>query len=243
MLIGLGALAGVPPLAGFFSKEGVLAAAQHGEGPAPQWVAWMVWTAGLIGVVVTAWYSTRLLLRVFFGPSRVPAGVTPHDPPGTMRWPVLLLAVPSALLGLAVFAPAFRDRLGLEPFHLSAELLLPLGLLALGAGLAWWLWRRDTAADPAVALGPLRPAFAAAFWLDAVQDALVVRPVKALARAIRFADESGVDAVVEGTGRAATGLGSGLAWAHRAALPRAATAVLTGALVLGAAAAIFGGAL
>ena len=43
--------------------------------------------------------------------------------------------------------------------------------------------------------------FANAFYLDAVQDALVVRPVTALARAVRRVDESGVDGAVEGTGR------------------------------------------
>jgi NADH-quinone oxidoreductase subunit L len=155
-----------------------------------------------------------------------------------MRWPVLLLAVPSALLGLAVFAPGVRSRLDLEPFHLNAEVLLPLALLAVGGGLAWWRWRTAESADPAEALGRLRPAFAGAFGLDAVQHALLVRPVRALARAVRRADESGVDGVIEGTGRATVGAGALLAAAHRAALPRAATAVLTGALLIGAAAAV-----
>src|SRR4029450_13080426 len=57
--IGLGALAGLPPLAGFWSKENVLVAAAHateGGGPTPVWVAWIVWVAALIGVAVTAWY-------------------------------------------------------------------------------------------------------------------------------------------------------------------------------------------
>jgi NADH-quinone oxidoreductase subunit L len=241
--IGLGALAGLPPLAGFWSKEGVLAAARHGDGPAPAWVGWLVWLAGLVGVAVTAWYATRLLLRAFFGPSRAPQdtrvpAVHPHDPPAAMRWPVLLLAVPSALLGLAIFLPGFRDRLGLEAFHADAELLLPVALLALGSGLAWARWRRDPAADPADALGRVRPAFAGAFGLDAVQHAVVVRPVLALARAVRATDEKGVDGVVEGTGRGTVGLGARLAAVHRAPLPRAATAVLSGALLAGLAAAV-----
>src|SRR5690606_6212538 len=70
-VVGLGALAGLPPLAGFWSKDGVLAAAQaaalDGEGPTPTWVGWLVWLAGLAGVAVTAWYATRLLLRTFLG--------------------------------------------------------------------------------------------------------------------------------------------------------------------------------
>ncbi|MFC4018319.1 NADH-quinone oxidoreductase subunit L [Micromonospora sp. GCM10011542] len=253
-VVGLGALAGVPPLAGFWSKDGVLtvaeSAAREGTGPVPTWVGWLVWLAGLIGVAITAWYASRLLLRAFFGTSRLPL-VRPHDPPAVLRWPVLLLAVPAALLGLAGFVGPFADRLrfatvpvaGAEDglVHLGPELLLPLVLLLVGAGLAVWGWRRDSAADPARALGPLRPVFARAFRLDDVQHALVVRPVRALARVARTGDETVVDGAVEGSGRAATGLGAGLAALHRAALPRAAAGVLAGALLIGLAAALIGG--
>ncbi|MFC3501457.1 NADH-quinone oxidoreductase subunit L [Micromonospora krabiensis] len=258
-VVGLGALAGLPPLSGFWSKDGVLAVAQaaalDGDGPTPAWVGWLVWLAGLVGVAVTAWYATRLLLRAFFGDARVPL-VHPHDPPGTLRWPLLLLAVPAALLGLAGLAGAFTARLVREPpatrehpsdllppeplVHLTPSLLLPLLLLLVGAGLAWARWRRDPAADPATALGPLRPVFARAFRLDDVQHTLVVRPVRALARAARTGDEVVVDGAVEGSGRAASGLGAGLAALHRAALPRAAAGVLAGALLIGLAAALIG---
>ncbi|MCL7459152.1 NADH-quinone oxidoreductase subunit L [Micromonospora echinofusca] len=253
-VVGLGALAGVPPLSGFWSKDGVLTVAQeaalHGTGPAPTWVGWLVWLAGLVGVAVTAWYATRLLLRTFFGAARMPLA-HPHDPPAVMRWPLLLLAVPAALLGLAGFDWAFARRLLLTHtagvpagehllIHVGPELLLPLALLAVGAGLAWLRWRRDPAADPATALGPLRPVLAAAFRLDDVQRALVVRPTKALARAARTADEVAVDGAVEGSGRAALGLGGGLAALHRAALPRAAVGVLAGALLIGLAAVVIG---
>jgi NADH-quinone oxidoreductase subunit L len=252
-VIGLGALAGVPPLAGFWSKDGVLtvaeSAALEGTGPAPSWVGWLVWLAGLLGVAITAWYAGRLLLRVFFGEPRLPLA-HPHDPPAVLRWPVLLLAVPAALLGLAGFVGAFADRLrfatvpvaGAEDglVHVGPGLLLPLALLLVGAGLVWVRWRRDTAADPATALGPLRPVFARAFRFDDVQQTLVVRPVRALARLARTGDEVVVDGAVEGSGRAATGLGAGLAALHRAALPRAAAGVLAGALVIGLAAALLG---
>ncbi|WJK32695.1 NADH-quinone oxidoreductase subunit L [Solwaraspora sp. WMMA2065] len=239
--VGLGALAGLPPLAGFWSKESVLyaaaEAARHpGDGPVPAWLGWLVWTAGLVGVAVTAWYATRLLLRTFLGPSRVPAGTHPHDPPALMRWPVLALAVPAGLLGLAAFSPTFTGWLGAPPdglVHFGPDLVLPVLLLAVGVGAAVWLHRRDPAADPARALGPLRPAFAAAFWLDAVQRAVVVRPVTALAAAARVGDESGVDGAVTGTGRTVTGLGDWLRRRHTAPLPRAVTMVLAGVLLIG----------
>ncbi|MFC7545049.1 NADH-quinone oxidoreductase subunit L [Plantactinospora sp. GCM10030261] len=258
--LGLGALAGVPPLAGFWSKDGILVAAEEAAfghaGPAPAWVGWLVLLAGLVGVAVTAWYATRLLLVTFLGRSRSPAA-RPHDPPPTMRWPVLLLAVPTTLLGLLAFSSTFAgwleparpatldkpsDLLFPEPLaHLTPDLVVPLLLVAAGAGVAWWRWRRDPAADPAVTLGPLRPAFARAFWFDEIQHAIVVRPVRALGRRVRQLDESVVDGAVEGTGRGTVGLGGALAALHRAALPRAATAVLAGALLLGLAAALIGG--
>ncbi|MEH0824316.1 MULTISPECIES: NADH-quinone oxidoreductase subunit 5 family protein [unclassified Micromonospora] len=255
MLIGLGALAGVPPLSGFWSKDGVLAVAEaaalDGTGPAPTWVGWLVWLTGLLGVVVTAWYATRLLLRTFLGEARMPL-LHPHDPPAAMRWPVLLLTIPAALLGLVGFVQTFADRLlvptvpTLAPgeallVHVGPALLLPTVLLLVGAGLAWAGWRRDPAADPARALGPLRPVFARAFRLDDVQHALVVRPARALARVARTGDEVVVDGLVEGSGRGASGLGGGLAALHRAALPRAAAAVLAGALLIGVAAVLLGG--
>jgi NADH-quinone oxidoreductase subunit L len=217
MTIGLAALAGIPPMSGFFSKDQVLAAAweaaAHG-GPAPRWVAVLVLAAGLATVVITGWYATRLWLRTFFGPT--PSTVEAHEPPLLMRWPLLILAVPAAGLGFA---------------HLAAvdwTTVAALVCVAVGFAGAWRQWRRGTDLAPAL--------FADAFHLDAVQDAVVVRPVLALAALVRTGDESLVDGGVESTGRGAYGLGGIVARWHRGALPRAATAVLGGAVLIGLAA-------
>jgi NADH-quinone oxidoreductase subunit L len=261
-VIGLGALAGVPPLAGFWSKENVLTAAAHatdGAGPAPVWVGWLVWLAALLAVGITAWYATRLLLRAFFGVSREHGPDGPdweigfddarytrppvaHDPPAAMRWPIMLLAVPAALLGLAAYAPGFRTALELDDPHLGVAVLLPLLLLVAGAGSAWWLWRSVPGADPAAALGRAAPFFAAGFRLDEVQDRLVVRPVRALAGLVTAADEEVVDAAVEGAGTTTTRLGGLLTSAHRIALPGAAVVLFAGVLLLGVVAVWFGAA-
>ena len=256
MTIGLGALVGMPPLAGFWSKEAVLHAAESaGSG----WLPWLLYGVGLTTVAITAWYATRLWLRTFFGEARSRAASAAHDPPGTMAVPVLLLAVPSALLGLAAFWDGFADwllpsavtgsaaagrpagvRVAADLAHLGVGTLLPLAALALGIGWVLLLWRRDRAADPAAVLGGLRPAFANAFWFDDLQRQLVVRPVAALARATSGADAALIDGAVEGTGRGAVRLGTRLATLHRATLPRATIAVLAGALLLGLAAILFG---
>ncbi|GIJ44628.1 NADH dehydrogenase [Virgisporangium aliadipatigenens] len=231
--IGLAALVGVPPFAGFWSKEAVLAAALH-EGSG---IAWVVYGVGVVTVAVTGWYATRLWLGLFFGP---PRASSPHEPPALMRGPVVVLAVPAALLGFVALAPDFSARLGAlsttgpspELGHLDAAVLVPLLASAFGVALAWLMWRRDPAADPAARL-PGRGSFASAFYLDAVQDALVTRPVLAVSAAVLRADESGVGGAVRGIGRGSRGAGGRLALLHRAPMPRAATAALAGALVLG----------
>ena len=232
MTIGLGALVGLPPLAGFWSKDEILHVAVEGSG----WRDLVVYVAGLTTVVITAGYATRLWLRTFFGPARSSEAEHAHEPPRGMTWPVLVLAVPSALLGFAALSPAFARQLGApDGFTVGADAVIPLVWAVLAGGFVWWAWRR-TAQDPARLLGWARPLFANAFYLDAVQDRIVVRPVRALARAVRRADESGVDGVVESIGRGTFGLGGLVSAAHRATLPRAAAAVLGGALLLGLAA-------
>ncbi|MBN1173908.1 MAG: NADH-quinone oxidoreductase subunit L [Micromonosporaceae bacterium] len=257
MTIGLAALVGVPPLAGFVSKDTILAAAEHAAtagsggheaaaavagaagavaaGSAPLWAAWLVWIAGLITTALTGWYATRLWLRTFFGSS---AAKHPHEPSWFMRGPLLVLAVPSALFGLVALAPFVADRLGMEvPEPFATESLLPLGLATCGSLLSWYLWHRAPEADPARVI-PGRRALEAAFGLDTVIDVLVVKPVYAIARIVSRADWVLVDGAVMGTGRGTGALGALLGRAHRASLPRAATAVLSGALLIAVAIAV-----
>jgi NADH-quinone oxidoreductase subunit L len=239
MTIGLGALVGVPPLSGFWSKDEILHVAVEGSGAR----ATLVYTVGLATVFVTAFYATRMWLRTFFSVPRSVEAAHPHEPPRLMAWPVTLLAVPSAVLGFAALAPGFAQALGAPPgedFTIGPEVAAPLVWAALGVAATWWLWRSRPDADPIRVAGPLRPVFANAFYLDAVQDALVVRPVTTLARWVRRLDESLVDGAVEGTGRGTVRLGAVVARMHRAGLQRAVSAVLGGAALLGIVAVVIG---
>jgi NADH-quinone oxidoreductase subunit L len=100
MLIGTIAISGIPPLAGFFSKDEILGEAFKLGFP---WV----WAIGLIVAIMTAFYMFRLMGLTFWGRSRVDPHVEPriHESPPVMTIPLWLLAVPSILLGLALSWP------------------------------------------------------------------------------------------------------------------------------------------
>jgi len=121
MLVGSLAISGIPPLAGFFSKDEILGEAFKLGFP---WV----WAIGIIVAVMTAFYMFRLMGLTFWGDSRVDPHVEPkvHESPPVMTWPLILLASPSALLGLFLGLPLGASVIHgwLEPvFHESVELL------------------------------------------------------------------------------------------------------------------------
>jgi NADH-quinone oxidoreductase subunit L len=227
--VGLLALAGVPPLAGFFSKESVLGAAEeaalHG-GPLPGWAAWTVLVAGLATVLVTAAYVTRAWTLTFAGPDRSAVVSPPRDPPRAMAVSLVALAVPTVLLGLLVLAPdAFAgavDRTAapgaVVPLTTAAEdpgiglttatTVISLLLVGLGAGLVLAERSRLGGGDPVASLAGLRPVLAGGFGVDRAYVALVVRPVRAAARLVVVGDRDVVHGYVTAAGRAARGLGA-----------------------------------
>ncbi|WP_433474767.1 NADH-quinone oxidoreductase subunit L [Spirillospora sp. CA-142024] len=265
MTVGFAALAGVPPFSGWFSKDAVIEAAQHaathgGEVEAGGWfayaplsetsrglvkvtsggdvvqadlpggVAWLVYLGLLLTVVLTAAYAMRAWLMTFFGERRGTYEV--RDPSRIMSWTVAALAVPAAILGFfGLGAPELRPQLGAS--------VLSVVLLALGAGGAFLVWNRDPALDPARALGPVRPAFARAFFVDELYAAAIVRPVQALARHVVLFDRGRVDAAVVGTGRGARRL-AGLVRIVQNGNPQTyLTGLLAGVVVIVAAVVIF----
>jgi NADH-quinone oxidoreductase subunit L len=100
MLIGAIAISGIPPLAGFFSKDEILGEAFKAGF---QWV----WLIGIVVAVLTAFYMFRLIGLTFWGESRVDPAVEPHihESPPVMTVPLWLLAIPSILLGIVLSWP------------------------------------------------------------------------------------------------------------------------------------------
>ena len=128
-VIGALALAGFPGISGFFSKDMVLEALHHAAGDSP-----MMWGPLLLllgGVFVTAFYMTRSVAKVFFGEPNPEAH--PHEAPPSMMLPMLVLAVPSVVVGF--FVGDFLKLLGAEGYTATEMLSHFVGLPAIGTAL------------------------------------------------------------------------------------------------------------
>ena len=156
--IGTMALVGVPLLfSGFWSKEAILHAA-HG------WhVSHLPFYAAVVGVILTAFYNTRLMAETFFGQPRSPAAAHAHENKATMTGPLVILAVCAILLGF-LNTPAWpwldTMLLGQTEVHghslLEGAGLMGLSVLlvAVGIGAGWALYGRKPRAT-AEAVDPL----------------------------------------------------------------------------------------
>ncbi len=103
------AIIGLPPFAGFFSKDEILwytYISPHG--------GFVLWLIGLIGAVFTAFYMTRLMALTFWGKSRVASSVHPHESPASMAIPLIVLGVASVVGGWLGMPESIR---GLLPLH------------------------------------------------------------------------------------------------------------------------------
>jgi NADH-quinone oxidoreductase subunit L len=252
MTVGLAALAGLPPFSGFFSKEAVLGAAEDSarhNGPVAAWAAWLVLAVGLLTVAVTAAYVTRLWLMTFFHEPR--GGVAAHESSPAMRWPLVILAVPAALIGLVGLKdtwlarwlsinehrPAGAMTIDSAPapnsLHIGAlTSILSLALAALGFVVVLLVWRRSPAEDPSLRLVRLRPALVHAFYVDDLYDRLFVRPVRLAARAVRWTDDEVVIATVSGSGQSATRLAGLLRRTQQGNVQTYLTGLLAGVVIL-----------
>jgi NADH-quinone oxidoreductase subunit L len=212
---GLGylALIGFPFLSGYFSKDAIIEAALGQEG----WRGWVFGGAAMLGVLLTAFYMTRLMFMTFFGKQRWKElksedgrDYHPHEAGPVMWLPMAILAIGSIGAG-AFFALGDRlvdwlspslGRLQESETHAIPEGLLPvltIGLMVLGVLIAWLVvGRREVpVVKPEPVAFPVRAARKDLYG-NALNEVLVARPGTWLTRALVYVDNKGVDGLVNG---------------------------------------------
>jgi NADH-quinone oxidoreductase subunit L len=233
-LVGAAALAGLPPFAGAFSKDGILAAA-HARGGA---LGNAVYVVGLVTVFVTAAYVTRFVVRTFFGTYRGQLAHL-HESPLVMTAPLALLSFFAITLGLPLLAHSYGISRWLDPPPGSRPLEVTVGGVLLTGAIALagvvvvaLLHRRRPTEDPVVVLGRAAHPLARAFWVDEFYDTALVRPTRAFARSVLSIDRNGVDATVVGAGAATNQLGAALRRAQNGNVQAYASGLVVGVLAV-----------
>jgi len=206
------AILGIPPFAGFFSKDKIIEAAFADNT--------VIGLCALLGAGITAFYMTRLMVMTFFGKPRWAEGVHPHESPPVMTGPMVLLALGSVGSGfLLVLGSALQDWLvpavgesvergvhTISPLVLTLITLLVVIGGAAGGFVAFGL--RPVPTEPPVAVSPVTAAARRDLYANAFNESVFMRPGQWLTRALVFLDARGVDGIVNGTA-ALFGGGSG----------------------------------
>ncbi len=217
-VVGAAAIAGIPPLAGFFSKDEILYSAfaigeSRGGG--------LFWLLAAGAAFMTAFYMFRLVFRVFYGPQpRTGPAAHPHESPRVMTVPLralALLAAAGGLLGIPLLSHAHLLRSWLGPLlgggqgeHGEAALELVLMAISVLVALSGILLAaRLTLARPRVAETLAKRDFPQVYRLlldkwrvDELYDQLMVGPLRAAALFCwRVVDAAGIDGAVNGAGR------------------------------------------
>jgi NADH-quinone oxidoreductase subunit L len=214
MWIGSLALAGVPPFAGFFSKDMILEAAYAAQSSHGAFAFWL----GIAAAFMTAFYSWRLLFMTFHGAPRATPEVMSHvhESPKVMTLPLIALAIGAVFAGYLGF-DAFVGE-GRVEFWRAAILvleendvieaahhvplwvkLLPLVMGAGGIALAWIMYirRPELPGLLATRLRPLYLFLLNKWYFDELYDWALVRPAHVLGRGLW---KSGDGAVIDGVG-------------------------------------------
>ena len=135
-LIGTLALCGVPPLSGFFSKDGILAAAADSHHGNP-----VLFGIGILAAVLTTLYMGRLVLVAFHGAHRSEQASHAKESPSVMTVPLWILLVPTLVAGFFPVEHMINETLGLHHAggHAAAPLAMAFSVLALmiGGSVAW----------------------------------------------------------------------------------------------------------
>ncbi len=219
-LVATVAIAGIPPLSGFFSKDGILAST-FAESP-------LAYGVLVFAAMLTAFYMFRLLFLTFFGTYRGKAH--PHESPKVMTVPLMVLAVLSAIGGalniphifgghdwLKNFLASAADGIGMESLELSAStewmlMALSTTLVLLTIWYTWTLFGKKTTLDGEPADMPFLKRLIAKRWmLDELYAGLFEKPYSWISKHFFSIGETKVAVpLTAGTGKVAQGFGERL---------------------------------
>ena len=218
-LIAVLAISGIPPFAGFFSKDEILAAAfAHSH---------TVWAVALITSLLTVLYMFRLLYLVFFGNSRFEnSSHHVHESPKSMAVPLIVLAllsvvggimnVPAALFGnawlTAYLTPVFRSAVSTSAHQLSHSteyllmaIVISLTILVIAFAYVRFIKTRRVPAEDGKLTGVGKLLYHK-YYVDEIYDQLIVQPLLKLSRfSDRVIETLAIDGIVNSIGQTITG--------------------------------------
>ena len=214
MWIGSLALAGLPPLAGFYSKDLIIESAFAAGSGVGYYAFWM----GVIAAAFTAFYSWRLLLMTFHGPSRADAEVLSHvhESPSTMTLPMMVLAVGAIVSGLALaglFTGGDQDQFWANSMFVATShtaladahnvafwvKALPI-VVALGGIMVAWVFYIRNPGLPGMAAARFAGLYSLLlnkWYFDEFYDRVLVDPAKRLGRGLWL---GGDGSLIDGVG-------------------------------------------
>lgn len=221
------AISGIPPFAGFFSKDAILSAA-YAHAP------WMFWI-GAITAGITAFYVFRAFFLTFFGTYR--GHHHPHESPAVMTLPLIVLAALS-LGGGFIKVPSWLS-LGfpLAEHENATAMIISVICGFTGIIIAWFVYvaRPGLADTLRLAAGPFYTLLANKYYVDEIYSALVVKPLEGISRFVLWkgVDEGLIDtSLVNGLGRVVRGWGSLFRQFQSGSIRNYATWVLAGSLIM-----------
>jgi len=231
------AIAGIPPFAGFFSKDAILLAAHH---HAP----WMYWV-GTITAGMTAFYVFRAMFMTFFGEYR--GHEHPHESPPVMIVPLAILALLSIGGGFLFKIPEFLGTM-FPTLEVEEDIMLMVistsaGLIGILLAYVMYVAKPGMADSVANSFGGLYKLVYNKYFVDEIYDAAVVNPTIAGSRTVLWkgADAGLIDGIVNGTGTLARGVGGVLRRLQSGNVRSYATWVLAGSVLVIVALGIAGG--
>jgi NADH-quinone oxidoreductase subunit L len=238
---GLGYLAilGVPPFAGFYSKDMIIETAFNAGGIK----GIILGSVALIGAGITAFYMSRVMILTFTGTKRWDEDAHPHESPWLMWLPMAILAIGSVTSGYLLshghalvnwLSPLFEhhgehEEL-LKPIVVSA---LALTMVAIGVAIAFMKYsRQEVAAVAPEDVSIFTKIARQDLMQDRFNEAVFMRPGQALTATLVAADEAVVDGAVRGVAKTALGSGSALRGLQNGFVRSYAALILIGAIAL-----------